>query len=327
MNSIQKILLAGALLASLLFFISPEIQAQQKANYTVKQGDTLYGISKKLDVTIAELKRWNNLSGNEIGLGQKLVYYESDQPEDVQAQPTPSEPLVGTSDGPENQYYLVKSGDTLYGIAREHNMTVSQLRELNNISGSAINVGQKLVVRKKTRTAPSIGQFTEASSPQGVFSTYKVQRRETKNALLKKFRMSDEEFNQLNPQLNIERLTTGQEITVLLPPSKNYGNPYLQKADLQNLGQVPTTRYNESEAGEATTNGELHNPDDLTAAHSNIAMGSIIFIENTETGAGIYVRINDRITGSGLKLSQKAYFTLGLNDSNQPAVTIYTEEI
>ncbi|HET8864440.1 MAG TPA: septal ring lytic transglycosylase RlpA family protein, partial [Gracilimonas sp.] len=72
-------------------------------------------------------------------------------------------------------------------------------------------------------------------------------------------------------------------------------------------------------------NGELYDPEALTAAHSNIALGSIIFIENVETGNGVYVRINDRITGSGLKLSQRAFSILQLDKATQPAVTIYTE--
>jgi len=137
--------------------------------------------------------------------------------------------------------------------------------------------------------------------------------------------MTEREFTLLNPELQPNLLAEGQELTVLLPPSRTYENPYLQKANLQDLGEVNVIRYDDSEVGETTTNGELYDPEALTAAHSNIALGSIIFLENTETGNGVYVRINDRITGSGLKLSQSAFSTLRLNQSAQPAVTIYTE--
>lgn len=43
------------------------------SSYTVKQGDTLYGISKRYNITIDELKALNNLTDNGIKIGQKLV--------------------------------------------------------------------------------------------------------------------------------------------------------------------------------------------------------------------------------------------------------------
>jgi rare lipoprotein A (peptidoglycan hydrolase) len=70
----------------------------------------------------------------------------------------------------------------------------------------------------------------------------------------------------------------------------------------------------------------LYNPEALTAAHSNITIGSILFVENSKTGKGIFVRINDRITESGLKLSQEAYRILELESENDPFVNIYTNQ-
>lgn len=306
-------------------FTGTDLYAQEKATYEVKQGDTLYGISKSLNVTIAELKEWNNLPSNEIELGQELVYYipendagEQDLPE------TPSDPLISGASAGQNTFYTVKSGDTLYRIAAMHNMTLQQLKSLNNLESDNIRVGQQLAV-KKVSVAPNVSEFQEESTPQGVFSIYKIKRGETVQALLNRFKMTETEFKMLNPEIELNRIGTGQEVTVLLPPSRNYENPYLQKANLQDLGSVNVFRYEESEKGKTTTNGELYDPQALTAAHSNMALGSIIYIENTETGSGVYVRINDRITGSGLKLSKKAYNVLRLNEVSQPAVTIYTE--
>lgn len=311
----------------LMFFISVTAIAQEQATYKVKSGDTLYGISKQLNVTIAELQQWNDIEGNDIELGQELVYYIPSQETAQTEEPVvePSDPLVNRTSNTQNVFYIVKSGDTLYEIARDHNMTVDQLQALNNISGSNLSIGQKLAVKKQASAAPSISKFSEESSPQGVFSTYEVQQGEILNDLLSKFKMTEKEFTLLNPDLQPNLLAEGQELTVLIPPSRTYKNPYLQKANLQDLGEVNVTRYDNSEVGETTTNGELYDPEGLTAAHSNIALGSIIFLENTETGNGVYVRINDRVTSSGLKLSQKAFSTLRLNQSAQPAVTIYTE--
>lgn len=311
-------------LAGLLLFSAGHVFAQQQATYEVKAGDTLYGISKSLNVTIAELQQWNNLAGNDIEVGQKLIYYERKENAEGNNGGN-SEPLIGQPSNSQNIFYTVKSGDTLYGIAREHNMTISQLREVNNISGDNIRVGQTLAVKKKNETPPSVAEFSEESTPQGVFSAYSIKRGETVSAINRRFKMTEEEFLKLNPDVDPNRLVVGQEVTVLLPPSRNYSNPYLQKANLQDLGKVSVSKYSASDAQETTTNGELYDPNGLTAAHSNMALGSIIFVENSETGNGIYVRINDRITGSGLKLSQKAFETLQLGSMTQPSVTIYTE--
>ncbi|MDZ7806077.1 MAG: LysM peptidoglycan-binding domain-containing protein [Gracilimonas sp.] len=307
-----------------LLFSTANVLAQEKATYEVKSGDTLYGISKSLNVTIAELQQWNDLSGSDIELGQELVYYILEENADGNAEQE-SEPLISQPSGSQNVFYTVKSGDTLYKIAGEHSMTISQLRELNNITGDNIRVGQTLAVKKKSEAPPSVAEFSEDSTPQGVFSVYSIKSGDTVNAINRRFKMTEEEFLHLNPDVDPNRLVAGQEVTVLLPPSRNYDNPYLQKANLQDLGEVSVAKYESSSRQETTTNGELYDPNGLTAAHSNIALGSIIFVENSETGNGIYVRVNDRITGSGLKLSEKAFATLQLDKVNQPIVKIYTE--
>jgi LysM repeat protein len=299
--------------------------AQEQAAYEVKQGDTLYGISKKLNVTIAELQQWNDLDGNEIELGQELVYYLRNDIRSDALSEDEAESLVNRSTDSNNVFYIVKSGDSLYRIAGEHNMTVQELKELNDLSTDNLRIGQRLAVKKQNEAPPSVAEFSAESTPQGVFSVYEVKSGEDLEDILLRFKMTENEFKLLNSELNVNRMSTGQQVTVLLPPSRNYDNPYLQRANLQDLGEVQVSSYSDSEFGETTTNGELYDPEALTAAHSNISLGSIIFVENTQTGNGVYVRVNDRITGSGLKLSKKSFSVLRLEQANRPTVTIYTE--
>lgn len=309
----------------LLFFLSVALLAQEQKKHTVKQGETLYGISKLLNVTVAELQQWNNLTDNIISIGDELIYYDSSGEQQPTTE-TPAKSLIEISTPPENTYYTVKSGDNLTIIARQHNMTVQELRELNNLTSDLISIGQQLSVRKLVDSvAPSTSEFSEESQPQGTFAVYTVEAGQTSSDILKKFKMTQRELQELNPDVNIAALDRNQKITVLLPPSRSYDNPYENKASLQDLGTVGVSSYQPSELGNTTTNGELYNPDELTAAHSNIALGTIIFIENPETKSGIYVRINDRITESGLKLSAKAFRILGLENLTNPTVSIYTE--
>lgn len=91
--------------------------------YTVKSGDTLYAISKKLNTSVDEIKKANNLTSNILKVGQVLKI-----PSDT------------------SKVYTVKAGDTLYNIARNNNTTVSELIELNNLSTSVLSIGQKLLI-------------------------------------------------------------------------------------------------------------------------------------------------------------------------------------
>lgn len=328
MQYYPKTICKQLIVALMLVFCSTGIaSAQEEATYEVKPGDTLYGISKKLDVTISELKQWNNLQNNEIELGQELVYYireeSQEEQEEVPSAENTGESLVGQSSS-STDYYLVKSGDTLYQIAEKHNMTLEELKQLNDLQSNNIRVGQQLSVKKQS-VAPSVVRFAEESTPQGLFTVYEVKSGDGISSLLNRFKMTRNELEALNPETDLQNLRGGQEITVLLPPSRRYKNPYLEQANLQDLGSIPVKQYQSSEEGETTTNGELYDPDALTAAHSNMALGSIVFVENPETGNGIYVRINDRITGSGLKLSQQAYRLLKLDQVTKPQVTVYKE--
>jgi rare lipoprotein A (peptidoglycan hydrolase) len=56
-----------------------------------------------------------------------------------------------------------------------------------------------------------------------------------------------------------------------------------------------------------------------------MALGNVIFIENPSNGKGIFVRVNDRHSGEGLKLSHKAFNMLDFSSIEQPVVTIYLD--
>ena len=317
--------LKAIVLGLLIVGFSNSINAQEKKTYIVKQGDTFYSISKALDVTVAELKEWNGISSNALEIDQQLIYYVQstvqEVPDSLSQEDTSS--LITSPSASPNTYYLVKSGDSLYKIAQENDMTVEELKDLNNLTSNNLRIGQRLAV-KSVSVAPVVSEFSDESSPQGKFALYTLSGSDNLSFVLNKFKMTEKELQALNPQIDINNLKLAKNITVLLPPSKTFENPYLEKADLQDLGSVPVMIYSDSDKGNTTTNGELYNPEKLTAAHSNISIGSIIFVENPANGKGIYVRINDRITNAGLKLSHSAFRILDLVPNQPQSVSIYT---
>ncbi|MBO6572792.1 MAG: LysM peptidoglycan-binding domain-containing protein [Balneola sp.] len=326
MKSILTKTIKAVLLILFVVFFSNSINAQEQKTYQVKKGDTFYSISKALDVTVAELKEWNGITSNNLEIDQELIYYIQSTPQ-VVSDSLPTEDtstLISTSSSTPNTYYLVKSGDSLYKIAQENDMTVQELKDLNNLTSNNLRIGQRLAV-KSVSIAPVVSEFSNESSPQGKFALYTLSSSDNLNSVLNKFEMTETELQALNPQIDVNNLNLAKNITVLLPPSKTFDNPYLEKADLQDLGSVPVMVYSDSDKGNATTNGELYNPEKLTAAHSNISIGSVIFVENPENGKGIYVRINDRITNAGLKLSHSAFRILDLIINQPQSVSIYTD--
>jgi len=312
--------------------ITPPV-SKDAITHEVQQGETLFAISRKYDVTTAEIQQWNNLSGTELSIGSELIIYANEPASTVDSLPeteataedTGSPSLVAETSG-STGYYLVRSGDSLSKIAREHNMTVEELKRLNNLQSDAIRVGQQLTVRE-TQSAPSVAEAGDnlESSPQGKFVIYSVSSGETLEDILKNFEMNLEELAALNPGAEISELNRGQRLTVLLPPAKYFANPYKKRGNRQNLGNVQVLFYADNSVANPTTSGELYNPDQLTAAHSNIALGTVIYAENPKNNRGIYVKINDRFSGDGIKFSKKAYEMLNFSQSESAVVSIYQE--
>ena len=97
--------------------------------HTVVRGDTLSHIARANNTTVANLKRWNNLSSDVIRVGQRLVVGGA------QATPTPVS---------NQRTHTVVRGDTLSHIAQRYNVTVRQLMTINNLSSDVIFVNQIL---------------------------------------------------------------------------------------------------------------------------------------------------------------------------------------
>jgi LysM repeat protein len=317
--------------------LAPERPANT-ITHVVQAQETLFAISRRYNVTIAEIQQWNNLRDTNLEIGQELTIYRVPQQTD-ELLPEPDDTTLVAIPDPEqeresivtapvqmNTYYIVKSGDSLYRIALNHNMSVEDLRALNQLQSDVLRVGQQLTVRENRGTPPSVSEGTEDSTPQGQFTLYTLQRGETAGDILNRFRMTAEEFKALNPGLEDMNLVQGQRYTVLLPPSKIFNNPYRKGAGLQDLGTVWASRYTDQTARNTTTSGELYNPTQLTAAHPNIALGNVIYVENPSTGNGVYVKINDRFSGDGIKLSHRAFELLGFTSVQQATVAIYQDQ-
>ena len=109
--------------------------------YIVEQGDNLSTIAKKHNITIDELKKWNNLQDNTIQLESKLKIADITNKDD-KTQVAPKTEI-------RNIEYTVQAGDNLGSIARKNNVAVSDIKLWNELSDDIIQLGDKLIVAKK----------------------------------------------------------------------------------------------------------------------------------------------------------------------------------
>jgi membrane-bound lytic murein transglycosylase D len=128
-------------------------------SYRVKRGDTLEGIADRYDVTVAQLKRWNNIRGASVARGARLRIYAGGDPatstrgKAKSAQVATAGPAVenvSTSDAQKTKLqHRVKPGETLYSIARTYHTSVTALRATNPfLGGRQLEAGDLLTIQR-----------------------------------------------------------------------------------------------------------------------------------------------------------------------------------
>src|SRR5574344_490446 len=155
--------------------------------YVVQKGDTLWSIAKKFGLTVDKLKEINNLASNTLSIGETLL---------VKAETTPEDNLVGY------EYYTVIKGDTLYGIANKYNLTVDELKKLNNLSTNTLTIGQKLIVGE-----------TQSSN------TYIVKKGDSLYSIANLYNVTVDALKAAN-NLTSNLLSIGQELIIPSSPEK-----------------------------------------------------------------------------------------------------------
>jgi peptidoglycan DL-endopeptidase LytE len=130
----QILVFSGLFVLFLLFGFSSNALA---THYKVKNGDTLYSISKKFNVSVNEIKKDNNLQKSSIKPNQVLKIAQKGSSKSLAVKKSNS------------SYYMAKKGDTLSKIAQKNHIPLKKLMALNDNS-KTIRAGQKIVLAKST---------------------------------------------------------------------------------------------------------------------------------------------------------------------------------
>lgn len=111
--------------------------------HIVAAKETLFSISKLYNVTVDEIKSWNNLSDNNLSTGQKLTIKKKATALESKL---PEAKTVKTT-------HTVAAKETLFSIARQYTVTVQQLRDWNGLTSDDVKVGQILFISQPMNAA------------------------------------------------------------------------------------------------------------------------------------------------------------------------------
>jgi cell wall-associated NlpC family hydrolase len=141
----------------LLLFVST---VNANTLYTVKNGDSLYKISKKFNIPVSAIKEVNNLKSVRLKTGMKLVIPDSNKKQ--KKNETANQTAVSKNNAKvsnknfveESLYadgaktYIVKKGDTIWRISKRFSISIDEIKEINRLKNNSLKIGQKLVISR-----------------------------------------------------------------------------------------------------------------------------------------------------------------------------------
>ena len=180
--------------------------------YTVKKGDSLYVISKRYKISINEIKQKNNLRGDTLRVGQKIVLgAQAIEPTQV-ASEKPAENLE--TPRPTGKY-TVKKGDTIGGVALKFGVSQKELKRENGLRTNNIRIGQVLRVPGDSVKAASEPVKKEKKAAY-VKKRYVVKSGDTLSGIADNFDVSVKELKKASALKN-DRINKGDVLLIPVP--------------------------------------------------------------------------------------------------------------
>ena len=219
--------------------------------YTVKAGDTVWGISQKYQVSTTQITQLNHLSNdNIIYVGQVLTIKQGHHSDNqVNNNTTTQNQNMHNNNG--TVTYTVKAGDTLWGISQQFNTTVSHLQSTNHINGSTIYVGQTLTISGNQASNNTFQSQTTNNNSNYQTTTYTVKAGDTLWGISQEYNTSVNKLMSAN-HLNDTTIYVGQVLDINPVAS---GNVTLSRPQVQQNSAYYTAKAGDSLWSIAQANG------------------------------------------------------------------------
>jgi membrane-bound lytic murein transglycosylase D len=116
--------------------------------HPVVRGEGIFSLARKYEVAADSIKVWNNLPDETLRLGQELKVYVTNEIAQAMVSPRPTPaPQPPASTSITTRYHTVRSGETLWAIAKKYGMSIEQLKKANGLRSDNISSGTKLKVK------------------------------------------------------------------------------------------------------------------------------------------------------------------------------------
>lgn len=166
--------------------------------YIVKNGDSLWSIASKNDTTVDNIKRLNNLTNNNLYIGQILKLNNEENEDNLK----------------DKNIYTVKKGDSLWLIANKNGVSVDDIKNANNLTSNTLQIGQILIIPGKKTSTKEI--------------TYVVKKGDSLWLIANKYDTTVEKIKSANNLIN-NTLQIGQILTI--PSSTEFFTYTVKKGD------------------------------------------------------------------------------------------------
>jgi LysM repeat protein len=259
--------------------------------HKVQSGETLYSIATKYQVSVDDLKNANPGLTSSLKVGQEIVIPRKGTTTTTNTTTTiPTATTTPTASNTKIVEHTVQSGQTLYSIARQYNVSVDDIKKVNTGMSSDLKVGQIVKVPVATDALTTVKPTTTTTTPVTTTTTAVAATPDLTKEQQDSIRLVQEK-NKLN---EIKPTTTTSS------PTKT-----AQTGDFKKI----------TESGTADVMPDNQESPKYLAYHKSAPVGTIIQVVNDGNGQKIYVRVVGKLTTTDSKtvitLSKKAYERLG----------------
>ena len=223
--------------------------------HSVEKGESLWAIARKYSVTVNQIVSFNGINVDDyLQIGQSIKIPIDRKREEYD-----------DSDGND---YIVKIGETKYGLSKRFGITISELETLNPQIVSMLRTGQKITLPKKVAEKEIVTPKVVVAEKQIVekrlekelvssdFVTHIVEAGETKHGLSKRFGTTISELENLNPHI-VTMLNAGQEIRV---PKSGATNLIADKEDIKATAKATAENALTQKSEEVQRNSDNNTP-------------------------------------------------------------------
>lgn len=216
---------------------SPIVSKSKIKYYKVKRGDNLGAIADKNNVSVSDLKKWNNIKGNALVAGKSLKIINvttavsdtalaanqndtkslvvKENTKVAKVEPKTITRKVDSIIANQSKLYIVEKGDNLNSIALKYNTTVAEIKEWNHLTTNTIKLGDSLKVNNVAVAVETNEAFAavEPVAPEVKNISYEVQTGDNLGSIAKKFGATIVELKNWN-KLHSNAVTLGKVLIV-----------------------------------------------------------------------------------------------------------------